>query len=351
MQKEQKIKILCVEDEQDIRINIAEILRDEGFEVFEAENGKLGFESFVKNKPDLVISDIMMPELDGYGLLRLIRESKNIRNNTTPFIFLSALGQKDDVIKGVNSLANDYLIKPIDFDLMIAKIREKTSNLLKIKEIHDRNIKNIKNQVSSILPSEVFSNLDIIGQISSSLKEQPYGPFPHRRYLEDIDKIYTASMKLRGSIANALDGSAIDHKLNAHEEVFNVNLLLNDFVKNLGEKFKNRVQIEAPHENIAVPLLKIDYLVFFEALRKIFVGMFKCDPEALVEINVIIDHLEQMAIIFYFKSKNQNIDIRSNLDASQVSKILDKQNCFFEVAENKKNTSILLIPSYRLIKQ
>ena len=351
MQKEHKVKILCVEDEQDIRINIVEILRDEGFEVFEAENGKLGFESFVKNKPDLVISDIMMPELDGYGLLRLIRESKNIRNNTAPFIFLSALGQKDDVIKGVNSSANDYLIKPIDFDLMIAKIREKTSNLLKIKETHDRNIKNIKNQVSSVLPSELFSNLDIISQISSSLKEQPYGTLPHRRYLEDLDKIYIASMKLRSSIANALDESVIDHKLNAQEEIFSIDLLLNDFVKNLGEKFKSQVKIEMPHENILVPFLKLDRLIFFEALRKIFVGMFKCDPEASIGINVILDHLEQMAIIFYFKSKSQNINVKSNLDASQVNKILDKQNCRFEVAENKENTSILIIPSHRLIKQ
>ena len=98
MSEEIKAKILCVEDEQDIRENIADILRDEGFEVFEAKNGKEGFDSFLKNKPHLVISDIMMPEVDGYGLLKLVREDKTSRNSTVPFIFLTALGQKDNVI-------------------------------------------------------------------------------------------------------------------------------------------------------------------------------------------------------------------------------------------------------------
>ena len=115
--EDRKIKILCVEDEKEIRENIAEILRDEGFEVFEAENGKKGYESFVQNKPDLVVSDIMMPEIDGYSLLKMIREGKSIRNNNIPFIFLSALGQKENIMKGVDLLANDYLIKPVDFDL------------------------------------------------------------------------------------------------------------------------------------------------------------------------------------------------------------------------------------------
>ncbi len=172
MTEERKVKILCVEDEQDIRENIADILRDEGFEVFEAPNGKQGFEVFIQSKPDLIISDIMMPELDGYGLLKLVRESKNVRNNTVPFIFLSALGQKDDIIKGVNLSANDYLIKPIDFDLMIAKVKEKTVNSNKLQEVHERNVKNLKSQVSTVLPAELSSYLDIITQVASNLKKR-----------------------------------------------------------------------------------------------------------------------------------------------------------------------------------
>ena len=350
MSEERKIKILCVEDEQDIRENIADILRDEGFEVFEAENGKRGFESFMQNKPDLVISDIMMPEVDGYALLNLIRESKNIRNNSVPFIFLSALGQKDNVIKGVNSSANDYLIKPIDFDLMIAKVKEKTSNSVKVQASHERNINNIKSQVAQVLPSELYSYLDIIGQTASILKEQPYGPLPHRKYVEDFDKIYINAMKLRSSIANSLDQSVIDHKLNADEEVFVVLEFLSEFVGGLSEKFRSRIQLEKPFEAENMPRIKVDRLILLDALRKIFAGLFKSDQEAFVTVALMTDHLDQMVIMFYLKSQLTNVDLRANLDEQQVSKILDKQNCRFEIAQHKDNTAILSIPSYRLIK-
>ncbi len=344
-----KIKVLCVEDEQDIRENIAEILRDEGFEVFEADNGKRGFESFMQNKPDLVVSDIMMPEVDGYALLQLIRESKNIRNNTVPFIFLTALGQKDNVIKGVGLSANDYLIKPIDFELMIAKVKEKTTNALKVQEGHDRNIKNIKSQVATILPSELFSYLDVISQTASILKEEPYGHFPHRRYGEDLDKIYIHAMKLRSSITNSLDGGVIDNKLNADEEIISIIAFLEDFIGGLSEKFKKRITLERPFEFETMPHLKIDRLVLIDALRKIFAGMFKSDPEGMINITIMFDHLDQMVVIFYLKSEIQNVDLKTNCDAAQISKILDKQTCRFEIVEAKENTAMLVIPAHRLI--
>ncbi len=351
MSEERKIKILCAEDEQDIRENIADILRDEGFEVFEAANGKLAFESFMQNKPDLVISDIMMPELDGYGFLDLVRGSKNIRNNTVPFIFLSALGQKDNVLKGVNSSANDYLIKPIDFDLMIAKIKEKTTNALQVQATHERNIDNIKSQVALILPTELFSYLDIISQVSGILKEEPYGPFPHRRYIEDLEKIHLNALKLRSSINNSLDQTVIGQRLNADEEVFSVSSFVEEFVAGLSEKFRTKIQFERPFEESNTPRLKLDRLILLDAFRKIFAGMFKTDPEALVTVAVMTDHLDQLVIIFYLKSQNEKLDLRVNLEESQVSKILDKQNCRFEIVSDKENTAVLTIPSYRLINQ
>ncbi len=349
MSEEKKIKILCVEDEQIIRENISEILRDEGFEVFEADNGKSGFESFIQNNPDLIISDIMMPEVDGYGLLSLIRENKNIRNNTVPFIFLTALGQKDNVIKGVTLSANDYMIKPIDFELMIAKVKEKTSNASKVQESHNRNLKNLKNQVSVVLPNELFSYLDIITQVSSVLKQEPYGPFPHRRYLEDLDKIYLTSMKLRSAVSNALDQTVIDHKLNADEEVVSIVDFLDEFIGGLSDKFKNRIEFEHPHNKAELSRVKIDRLILLDALRKIFAGMLKTDMEAIVSISIMLDHLDQMVLIFYLKTEKKNLE--ENLDESQVSKILDKQNCRFEIVDSKPNTTVLTIPSYRLINQ
>jgi CheY-like chemotaxis protein len=346
MSEDKKIKVLCVEDEQDIRENIADILRDEGFEVFEAENGKHGFEVFSQTNPDIVISDIMMPEVDGYGLLKLIRESKTARGNSIPFIFLTALGQKDDIIKGVNLSANDYLIKPIDFDLMIAKVREKAENQAKVQKVHQRNVENLKNQVSAILPSDLFSYLDVITNISSFLKQQPFGPLPHRRYLEEFDKIYLNAVKLRSAISNSIDGNTIDQRLNTNEEIFTIFDFLNEVVASLSDKFKSRIQLEKPVDDF--PRVKIDSAVILDSLRKILGGMFKFDDKASLRISLMQDHLDQIIIIFYLDSAKKT-GLEDAIDESQISKILDKQNCRFEVVQTRENTAILVIPSYRLV--
>lgn len=105
-------KILLIEDNAEIRENIAEILSLANYEVIEAENGKAGVELAKKEAPDLVICDIMMPQLDGYGVLHLL--SKNPATSAIPFIFLTAKSEKEDFRKGMNLGADDYLIKPFD---------------------------------------------------------------------------------------------------------------------------------------------------------------------------------------------------------------------------------------------
>lgn len=349
MTDDKKIKVLCVEDEQDIRENMVEILRDEGFEVVDAANGKQGFEVFLQHKPDIVISDIMMPDVDGYGLLALIRESKNSRNNNVPFIFLSALGQKDNVIKGVGLSANDYLVKPVDFDLMIAKIKEKTANASRISEVQTQTIQNIKEQVSVVLPNTVFSYLDIISHTISSLKDEPYGPLPHRGYIEDFERINVSISKLRAAIINALDSSVIDSKLNSEEEVISLFAFLSELISGLSDKFKSRINLEKAGDSDLAIRIKMDRLALLDSLRKIFTGMLKADSEGSINIRLMRDPLDQLVIIFYLKSKIKNADLQANLSTQEISKILDSQTCRFEIIEGKENTAIMIIPSHRII--
>jgi len=105
-------RLLVIDDHDDIRENIAEILSLAGYEVFTAENGKRGVETALKENPELVICDIMMPELDGYGVLHLLR--KNDATLNTPFIFLTAKTERMDFRKGMEMGADDYITKPFD---------------------------------------------------------------------------------------------------------------------------------------------------------------------------------------------------------------------------------------------
>ena len=93
-------KILVVEDEASIRVNLALMLKGEGYEVESAENGRDGIEHAKSFGPDLIVSDVMMPELDGFGMLKALRADP--RGADTPFIFLTALNDRGSMRRGMN---------------------------------------------------------------------------------------------------------------------------------------------------------------------------------------------------------------------------------------------------------
>ena len=104
-------KILVIEDDSEMRRNIVIVLRLEQYQPIAAENGRVGVELAKREKPDLILCDVMMPELDGYGVLKALHEDTNTA--LTPFIFLTAKGEKDDLRSGMNLGADDYLTKPV----------------------------------------------------------------------------------------------------------------------------------------------------------------------------------------------------------------------------------------------
>ncbi|MBO9631891.1 MAG: response regulator [Chitinophagaceae bacterium] len=113
--------ILVIDDNTDIRENTAEILTLAGYQTFTAENGKRGVEIAGREKPDLIVCDIMMPELDGYGVLHLLKNRPETEN--IPFIFLTAKTERTDFRKGMEMGADDYITKPFD-DIELLKAIE-----------------------------------------------------------------------------------------------------------------------------------------------------------------------------------------------------------------------------------
>lgn len=105
-------KALIIEDSDDIRESTAEILDLAGYATFTAKNGKIGVDLAIKHMPDIILCDIMMPELDGYGVLYLLQ--KNPQTASIPFIFMTAKAERSDMRKGMEMGADDYLTKPFD---------------------------------------------------------------------------------------------------------------------------------------------------------------------------------------------------------------------------------------------
>jgi DNA-binding response OmpR family regulator len=115
------VKILCVEDESDIREMLVEEIREAGFLVLEASNGRQGYEMILAEKPDIVLCDITMPEMDGRELFAEL-QMKHPELADMQFIFLTALSDKGQIVEGLRTGADGYLTKPIDFDVLMAKL-------------------------------------------------------------------------------------------------------------------------------------------------------------------------------------------------------------------------------------
>ena len=105
-------KILIIEDEENLRFTLGERLRLEGYEVELAEDGEIGLEKARKNPPDLVLCDIMMPKMDGYKVVELLRQEEHLAD--LPVIMLTALNQPQQLREGMNVGADDFLVKPVN---------------------------------------------------------------------------------------------------------------------------------------------------------------------------------------------------------------------------------------------
>ncbi len=126
-------KILIIEDNDEVRENLSEILTLSGYETIEAEDGTVGVELAQLEEPNLILCDVMMPKLDGYGVLKILREK--IETADIPFVFLTAKTEKEDFRRGMNLGADDYIQKPFFKDelLRVIEVRLKKDEHIKNK--------------------------------------------------------------------------------------------------------------------------------------------------------------------------------------------------------------------------
>lgn len=130
--KARKLKVLIIEDETILRENIVDFLELKNFKTYQAKNGLDALELLHKDAPDIIISDIAMPVFNGIQLLKIVR--KNDKYNHIPFIFLTAKSEKEDLRDGMLNGADDYIIKPFTFDVLINSIN---TRIMRMKQIQD----------------------------------------------------------------------------------------------------------------------------------------------------------------------------------------------------------------------
>lgn len=153
-------KILVVEDAPSLRKDILEMLGFEGFEAIGAENGVIGVQRAIEHIPDLVICDIMMPEMDGYGVLEELR--KDPRTATIPFIFLTARTERVDMRQGMELGADDFLTKPFHAAELLATVRTRLRKREVINQLAERRLEDLRENIMMALPHELRTPLNVI---------------------------------------------------------------------------------------------------------------------------------------------------------------------------------------------
>lgn len=186
-------KILVIEDADALLNDILEMLSFEGFDVSGAGNGRLGVEEARRYRPDLIICDIMMPELDGYGVLQELQ--KDGIGVTTPFIFLTARTDKGDIRQGMSSGADDYLTKPFTANELIASVRKRLEKREQVKQVSERKMENLRENIILSLPHEIRTPLTGILGFSDILMTDCHFMEPDK-VAEMAQYVYTAAQRL-----------------------------------------------------------------------------------------------------------------------------------------------------------
>ena len=187
--------ILVIDDNPNIRDNTAEILELAGYKTFTAENGRQGVDLAIKEKPAVIVCDIMMPELDGYGVLHLVR--KNIETQNIPFIFLTAKTERSDFRKGMEMGADDYITKPFDDIELLNAIETRLKKAEILDQKYAASPQGVQQFIKDIKDSGILTNLaDQFDLVTYHKKQTLYQEGKRPRYLYYLAKGKVKAIKV-----------------------------------------------------------------------------------------------------------------------------------------------------------
>ena len=184
-------KILVIEDEQIIRENILKLLKAEGFDVTGAENGAQGLNAAVSNLPDVIICDVMMPELDGYGVLMALRA--NPVTATLPFVFLTGKAERSEMRQGMELGADDYLTKPFTKAELVGAI----SSRLKKQEAVAEQYNTLRAQSCALIQDAADKLEQIKTSLCDALEREEFQVYYQPQVSAQTGKIMSAEALIR----------------------------------------------------------------------------------------------------------------------------------------------------------
>jgi CRP-like cAMP-binding protein len=253
-------KVLLIEDNADLRETTKEILELAGYAVVAAENGRKGVDLVRAEKPDIVVCDIMMPDLDGYGVLRIL--GKNPETSNIPFIFLTAKSDVGDMRMGMNLGADDYITKPFDDSDLLGAIEMRLKRSEGLRRSYERDLEGLNQFMNEARGLKDLENLSKDRKIKFyGKKDTIYREDDFANYLYLITKGKVKCMKTDSY------GKDFVHELHNAGEFIGYNGLFED-----GEYEETAIALE-PTEVAVIP--KEDFRALVNKNRDVAMSFIK----------------------------------------------------------------------------
>ncbi len=269
-------KILIVEDEQRIREDIALSLGMNNYETFEAENGIEAIKIAQDNLPSLIISDIMMPKMNGYELLLTLQQDE--LTASIPFLFLSAKTDRSDVRKGMNLGADDYITKPFDIEDLMVAVEARLKKRELAEKQYQKRFEELRSSIRSILPHEIRTPLNAIMGFTDFILKNPDNSFENIE--EMLSRVYASAKRLNTLFENYLIYANLEIMATNQTETEKLIESKTFFVKNIiydiamykAEVFKRKGDLEIELVDAAI---KVSNEFFVKSLEELIDNAFK----------------------------------------------------------------------------
>lgn len=319
-------KILVVEDEEIVRESIVELLELENYHVISAEDGLDGFEKAKNELPDIIISDIAMPKLDGYQLLDSLKENES--TSTIPVIFLSARADLRDIRTGMQLGADDYITKPFQRKDLFEAISSRLTKVEKITKKNEDKISEIKLQLATILPHELRTPLNGIISTSQFLMENKLTD--EEELLQLHSTIYNSANRLNRLIINYLLYAETELIKNKVELIQNLllsvtnspQLIIENVLSNLKTLYKRDNDISI---NLIDKSIQIDSDYFAKICEEVLDNALKFTQNGMsIKINSKINDN------YYVLEIENEISSKINLSLEQIGAYKQENRNIFE---------------------
>lgn len=304
----EKKRILIIEDNNDIRESTSEILQLANYEVFQAVNGKKGIELAIKHIPDVILCDIMMPELDGYGVLHLLGKRED--TELIPFIFITAKTERMEIRKGIEMGADDYLTKPFDDIELLGAIESRLKKKERQKKIYSANLNKMTNLLEGSQGLEEMKKTFDESKVKSFKKKQVI-------YYEG-DVANTAYLVISGSVKTTKmneGGKELMTGIYHPEDYFGITSLFSS------NEYKETAEVLEDTELCFLPKDSVNTLLYkYPDIAKKFISILAQN---------VNDHEEQLLQLAYCSVRKRMAEVLLRLHASHSS-----NDCFEISREN-----------------